>query len=486
MAIAVLAGSCLPDPVFVCTTEEECIALGDGARCEAVQYCSTEDQNCASGRRFHAYAGDGLAGLCTDVTCGDGDILGDELCDDGNDVDGDGCNNDCRPSGTEVWAVTHASESDVRDRCYSVAVDSRGWVNVIGHTSTLVEVDGMTVEQADIWVRQYAPDGTDAWTWVLDGADNIGEEGWSVEVVDDDNLLVAGSLGTDTTLTDAWAALISRDGALIAEASHDGEAAWIDAARGAVMTADGDIIAIGYATTISDRETDLWFQRRNLSDGTIDWTQHRPGFPDMIGQWAQDRGHGIAVVPTGYVAVGVRQGLDVPTGEYSAHHWVEHFDDRGTTQWSDQGAVDDRQSVLTAVAPTPSGDVLLAGWRADEMGGDANAWLQRRDPGGRLVWELDIESPSGDEDKANAIVAAGDDGFIVAGELGNGTGSTDAWIARYADAQTMTWQWTLSGPSGDRDTAWGLDVAPDGSIYACGYASTPGTEWDIWVRRFTP
>jgi cysteine-rich repeat protein len=485
-AFAVLGAACLPDPVFVCETHEQCSALGETARCEGVRFCSDVDQNCTSGRRFHDYAGDGLAGLCTDVTCGDGDVVGDEECDDGNDIDGDGCNNDCRVSGQEVWAVSYASPGDVRDRCYSVAADSRGNVTVVGHISTVVDIDGVPTEQADIWVRQYDGDGEDVWTWVLDRADNVSEEGWSVAVLENDDILVAASVGTDPGRTDAWTGRLGSDGILQWEAQHDGEAAWLDAARDAVAAPDGDVVAIGYATTVDDRESDLWFQRRSPDGRTIRWTAHRDGFPDMVGQWAQDRGHGIARVPGGYVGVGVRQAQGAVMGEYHQHHFVEHFDEQGNQVWSDLGLAGEPDSVWTAVAATPEGEVLLAGWIAATVGGDSDMWLQRRDPGGAILWEETIASPGGDNDRANAIVVDERGGFIVGGEMGAGAGSTDAWIRRYTPEGTDVWTWTLSGPAGDRDTTWGLDIADDGTVYACGYQSTPGSEWDLWVRRFTP
>src|SRR5688572_21025309 len=106
VALGFVSGAaCLPTPVFHCESNEQCADLGDQALCEVIGYCSDVDANCGSGRRFHDYAGQGLAGQCTDVTCGDGAMQPGEECDDGNDVDGDGCNRDCRVSGQEVWTV---------------------------------------------------------------------------------------------------------------------------------------------------------------------------------------------------------------------------------------------------------------------------------------------------------------------------------------------------------------------------------------------
>jgi hypothetical protein len=141
--------------------------------------------------------------------------------------------------------------------------------------------------------------------------------------------------------------------------------------------------------------------------------------------------------------------------------------------------------VLTAVAPTPYGNVIVAGWRASPAG-DADMWLQERGPSGEVVWEQTIASPGGDDDKANAIVVDDRGGLLVGGEMGAGAGSTDAWIRRYAPDRSEVWTTSYSGPAGDRDTTWGLALGPDGSVWACGYESSPGTEWDIWVRRLTP
>src|SRR5688500_11117371 len=49
-------------------------------------------------------ATDGSSGD-TPSTCGNGMVEGDELCDDGDEQIADGCNPDCRPSGSVIWAV---------------------------------------------------------------------------------------------------------------------------------------------------------------------------------------------------------------------------------------------------------------------------------------------------------------------------------------------------------------------------------------------
>ncbi|MEM6995067.1 MAG: hypothetical protein AAF721_31425 [Myxococcota bacterium] len=468
LAVCVVEASCLPRPVFECAEDAQCAELGEDARCNPAGYCSEVDQNCESGRRFHEYAGEGLASACTDVTCGDGVVQANEACDDANDIDGDGCNRDCRPSGEELWTVGYASPGNVRDRCYSVAVDSQGSAAVIGH----VTVEG---QGHNLWVRQYTADGEPGWTWTLNGDGDGDEEGWSILALDNDEWLVSGYIETADATNDAWIGRINADGILVWDAQWDGGESYLDQARDVLLADNGDVVAIGYATTDRQRETDLWFQRRSPDGQSVLWTQHRPGLADN----EQDRAHGLTAIAGGYVGVGMKQAGG------SMRYWVEAFDENGGTLWSDEGVEGDPDAVWTAAATLPDGNVLLAGFR-EQTPDDQDMWLQARTPDGAVVWEEFVASPGGDNDKANALVVDARGGFLVGGEMGAGAGSTDAWIRRYAPDRSVVWTTSYSGPAGDRDTTWGLDLAPDGSVWACGYESSPGTEWDLWVRRFTP
>jgi hypothetical protein len=197
---------------------------------------------------------------------------------------------------------------------------------------------------------------------------------------------------------------------------------------------------------------------------------------------AQDRAHGLARIEDGFVGVGMRQ-----TAEEGMFAWVARVDGLGNELWSTQEARGGPTSAWTAVAIEPDGEILLAGFHQAEDTPDVDMWIQRRDPSaGGVLWETFVGSPDHDEDRANALVVDPLGGFVVAGEMGAGAGSTDAWIRRYDHEDEEIWTITYSGPAGDRDTAWGLAFDPDGYVLACGYQSDPATDWDIWVRKLTP
>lgn len=443
LAFALAGTACLPDVVFHCASQDQCAPLGDTARCEPTGWCSEADEACPSRRRYHEFAGDGLAGVCTE------------------------------PGGQELWLRNHASPGFVPDRAYSIASDSVGDMVVIGHIS--VEGEGQ-----NLWVRKYDAEGTDLWTWTKNGDANTDEEGWSVLVDRNDEALVTGYLTTTAGGHDAWVGKLGADGILLWDRTWDGGSGVTiggsDQIRDGVITDDGDIVVVGPSTIDGNLEQELWMERRSPRAETVRWTKTWMGWENN----AQDRAHGLAMSGTDFIAVGMRQ-----TAEEGQFAWIARVDADGNELWSDQQPATGPTSVWTAVAIEADGDILLAGFH-QAPAGDVDMWLQRRSPEGVVQWDEIVASPGGDDDKANALVVDPLGGFLVGGEMGAGAGSTDAWIRRYDANDTEVWTVTYSGPAGARDTAWGLALDPDGNVLACGYQSNPSTEWDIWIRKLTP
>jgi len=125
-----------------CTDTAEC---DDGVACNGAETCS--DSVCAVGMMepdgTACTIADGEAGVCRTgacvvAGCGDGIVGSDESCDDGNDVDGDGCESDCRftcevdPAAPQTWYVDcdgdgYATDDALtEDACLSPAATSCG------------------------------------------------------------------------------------------------------------------------------------------------------------------------------------------------------------------------------------------------------------------------------------------------------------------------------------------------------------------------
>lgn len=92
--------------------------------------------------------------------CGDGEVQGDELCDDGNDMIGDGCS-DCRPSLTVDWIETFGS-ADVELEAAVAVIAAANRVVVAG---TL----GSTASDSDVWVEALDGRGISLSRYLHDG-----------------------------------------------------------------------------------------------------------------------------------------------------------------------------------------------------------------------------------------------------------------------------------------------------------------------------
>ncbi len=462
---------CLPAPTFDCGSDEQCNDLGQAARCEPAGYCSVADNRCTSGRRYHEYAGDGLASQCTRLRCGNGAVDPDEECDDANDADGDGCNRDCRRSGQEIWTRSYASTGNIEDRCYAVAIDSQGNAAVIGHIYT--EGQGF-----DLWVRKYTVDGDAAWTWVKNGDANLDEEGWSIQVDGEDGFVVGGYLTTAAQGPNAWIARINADGFRVWEQQYDGGVARVDQARGVTIMPDGDISIAGYTTADDLWDTQLWLQRVSSDGSIVRWARVLPGFTDVS---QPDRAHGIAHLDGDILAVGHRQDVGGVT-----HHFIARVNPQGSDVWREDGPdADGWPSSITAVEVTPKGELLIMGRKVNPAG-NGDIWMQRRTGDAEVMWEEIVASPGESDDRGNGIAPTPDGGFIATGELGAGAGSTDGWIRRYDAQNREVWTDIVSGPAGGRDTIWDAEIDPQGNVIACGYTATPETGGGIWVRKYTP
>jgi cysteine-rich repeat protein len=115
--------------------------------------------------------------------CGDGQVDDPELCDDGDDVDGNGCNVDCQPSGQLLWSTTHAGMLGFTDEGLGCDVDGTGSIYVVGLTA-------LSAADEDLWLRKYAAAGEALWTQTYAGSAKLKDQGRGV-VVDAAELVYA-------------------------------------------------------------------------------------------------------------------------------------------------------------------------------------------------------------------------------------------------------------------------------------------------------
>ena len=122
------------------------------------------------------------SGTSSAPVCLDGSVDDGEQCDDGNDLNGDGCNRDCRLSGQLVWESSFGSGLGQVDQAYDVAPEVDGSVVVTGYLSANEE------GARDGWMARYNSAGSLTWEVVLAGPGEANDE---IRAVSSDN---AGSV----------------------------------------------------------------------------------------------------------------------------------------------------------------------------------------------------------------------------------------------------------------------------------------------------
>ena len=136
---------CDNDCTVSCTTAADC---DDGAPCNGAETCSGSGA-CAAGSPL----GDGTscgadlvcrAGACATLGCGNAVVDGEEQCDDGNTVDGDGCDNDCTFSCSADADCDDANQCDGTEICDIASHTCSGGMSLSDGTTCDRDADAAT------------------------------------------------------------------------------------------------------------------------------------------------------------------------------------------------------------------------------------------------------------------------------------------------------------------------------------------------------
>lgn len=180
-------------------------------------------------------------------------------------------------------------------------------------------------------------------------------------------------------------------------------------------------------------------------------------------------------------------------GRYDA--FVVSYASDGTVRWRHQPGTR-RLDVVTAVAASDAGHVVIAGWTegrlAETKKGGTDGFVIKYAANGAEQWRHQLGTTGDDEIAGVAIDAAGN--VVVAGNtdgslVGTGEGNTDGFIVKYAPNGTELWRTQFGSGLTDRlrrvaiDESRNIIVAGDTS----GDLGGPSNgEWDVFVSAYAP
>lgn len=400
-------------------------------------------------------------------SCGDGELGPLELCDDGNSVDGDGCNADCRPSGELLWQVTHAGMLGLVDEAMGCAVDGNNSIHVIGFV-------GVGPDDEDLWLRKYAADGAVLWTQTHAGTSGLTDQGRAVVVDVAETVYAAGYSHEVMADNDIVVRKHAADGSPLWTETYAGAAMKSDIASAAALTATGELV-VGGATAVIDAGNDTWLRKYD-STGAVLWTRTYDGAAG-----SNDATQAVAVTPDGYIYAG---GYEAAAGEGN-NIWLGKYDADGNLLWSRlyNGAAS-KSDYIHGVVAMDDGGAVVCGYETSEAI-PWKAFLRRYDADGLTVWTEIEEGP----EEAGALCYGLDrapDGDILFAGATIQAGRREPWLRRLAPDGTPRWSTVVAGAGTSASHARCIRPAPDGTLVVAGTLDEGTDSRDIWVARLSP
>jgi cysteine-rich repeat protein len=410
------------------TSSGGCVDGMSGCPCTAEGGCD-EGSACAEGE-------------CVPLTdaCGDGIVDPGEECDDGNLTDADGCNADCRPSGSSRWMVVKELPENEDACAHAVAIDSVDAIGLAGYETRydLALGDG-------IWVTKLDPAGEPLW------GDHSPEPGRAAAIAVDaaDRFVVAGAfLGSGET----FARIYESDGSIVA--TTPASVGWVSAVA---VTDLGEILVAGSSVL------------RVFDDG--------PGWVVEL------EGHALALAAAprgGFVVSGWLSDGPFEDG------WGAWYPGQGDPAWthvSEDSPYDDH---ARGAALDGEGNVLLAGFVVQN--GSRDVWLRKLGPDGTMLWTRTYNSDGTQGDEGHAVAVDSHDRIVVVGYEGQvGSDPTqDIWIRKYDPEGEPLWTVTHAGEADDADFARGVAIDSMDEVVVVGCVGIGDYSRRAWIAKYSP
>jgi cysteine-rich repeat protein len=447
-----------------CTAACKTASCGDGFVQAGVEQCDLGANNSNAGA---------CTLVCKNAVCGDTLVGPGEACDDGNAVNGDGCNTNCVVSGTPLWTQTYNGPASGADFWAAVKADPAGNVYVVGGSPT-------ANQGYNIVVRKYDANGGIVWTDTYNGAANGEDVGEGITVDASGNVLAIGYETVTGQGKNVWLRKYTSAGVLVWTQTYDGALHLDDYGYGVTTNPAGDIFIAGSIRSVAAQGLDMLVAKIAGVNGSIVWfdtiTSAGTHDDELIGIALTSSG---AVVTTGYTFGATN--LDIVTRKYTDNGVS------GTLAWNRTyaglaGGVD----VGYSVAGDGSGNVIVSG--TETVAGQAlNVWVHKYDTNGNDVWQQGFDGAAHLNDQGLGVAVDASNNVVVVGEETLANNSTNVWVRKYTPAGATLWTQTYNGAADGNDGANFVSIDANANVLVCGFETTAGAQGqNAWLRKYAP
>ena len=370
-----------------------------------------------------------------------------EACDDGNMVNGDGCNDDCSPSATMVWEYRSKVLGD--GAINSVATSADGAIFIAGGQRGASDTE-------DRWVAKFTGEGEMVWSKYYDESKF---EAATAIGVREDAVYVAGATQPDDR--NLWVARLDLDGNTVWEDQFD-SGFGDDFAKGLSVVADG-VVVVGVVSL--EGGLGATRTRRYAANGEVQWTDDVP----FQAKAAYKIGPAVAATAE-QVVVGFRRSPQPGTYQGVLYAYPPGG---GAPLWSRDLPT---LSGVFGAASVANGDIVLALKDLSEK-----FVVERTSSTGEVMWSS-LECVGG----AGLGVAVDGQGDVVAIGVGDGQIGINIRLCKFTPEGQLRWGKDIDGGIGD-DFGVTVAILPDDRIVAAGNV-WGGEEFrdDAWLAVFSP
>lgn len=328
--------------------------------------------------------------------------------------------------------------------------------------------------KVDIWVMRTDRRGNEQWRVYLGGKNND----WPTAMIEtrDGHIVIAGhqekQTGTERDpkfVNDAWVFKLDRNGNEVWSQTFGGRKN--DEATSLVELTDGSFGIAGYSGTYSRGNNDVWVLRLNR-DGEKMWARN-------YGGKNKEEAHGIVQTADGNMVVA---GFTYSFGNGGADMLIMKIGPEGKVIWK-RNYGGPRNEAAEAIAITPTGDLLVAGWTSSEGAGSLDGTVLKLSDEGVYQWQRNYGAEKRDVFYGLTTLR---DGFAVSGYASDPIhGNKSLWAARMNVEGEMIWEKKYTGQ--DDDTGHSIAKTDDGGfIMAGGTKSYSVGQSDMWLIKSDP
>jgi cysteine-rich repeat protein len=389
--------------------------------------------------------------------CGDGLVEGDEICDDENDVPGDGCTL-CETSGTPLWIFTDGTGAPTEGATAVALAGGGAGIVLVG----ALAIDG---QDTDVWLEVLDADGGSVLRRAVDGDGANDDAAFDVRVRATGDMTVVGEISTPASGTNLWVGQYDSRGDLLGQ-SQAGSTVGGDAARSVALLANDEVVVAGrvFFAAVND---DAWLGRfagSELSESV---------FCDCgpVGQAASVVADAQGRVRVAWLSGMAWQlvGFDQPIGvAQPMPSWVVPL-----------------EGIVGAPALDVDEDGGLSLCAAIEDGNDNALSLQTFAADGTA--ELSMTYDVGDGDHRCAGILGVGDGFVLVGEIrGNTDDARGLLVAVDASNGAVRYTTELVIDDAEETVINDVVVDSDGAVFVVGAFSNGGGDFDPFAARLVP